>query len=129
MASRRASPRILKASTSTNSAVEAAARFHQMMGSRASSNSNRLRELAERAGIPGYLVDGAADMHRDWFDGKNVVGVTAGASAPEVLVQQVISQLRDWGAKVPQEIAGREEHVIFGLPRELRRPEVGPGSA
>jgi 4-hydroxy-3-methylbut-2-en-1-yl diphosphate reductase len=100
-----------------------------VVGSRASSNSNRLRELAERAGIPGYLVDGAADMHRDWFDGKNVVGVTAGASAPEVLVQQVISQLRDWGAKVPQEIAGREEHVIFGLPRELRRPEVGPGSA
>ena len=100
-----------------------------VVGSRASSNSNRLRELAERAGIPGYLVDGAADMHREWFDGKNVVGVTAGASAPEVLVQQVISQLRDWGAKVPQEIAGREEHVIFGLPRELRRPEVGPGSA
>ena len=72
-----------------------------VVGSRASSNSNRLRELAERAGIPGYLVDGAADMHRDWFEGKNVVGVTAGASAPEVLVQEVINQLREWGAKVP----------------------------
>ena len=84
--------------------------------------------MADRAGIPGYLVDGAADMHRDWFDGKDVVGVTAGASAPEVLVQEVINQLREWGAKVPQEIAGREEHVIFGLPRELRRPEVGPAS-
>jgi 4-hydroxy-3-methylbut-2-enyl diphosphate reductase len=99
-----------------------------VVGSRASSNSNRLRELAERAGIPGYLVDGAADMHRDWFDGKQVVGVTAGASAPEVLVQEVINQLREWGAQVPEEIAGREEHVIFGLPRELRRPEVGPAS-
>src|ERR1700735_819028 len=96
-----------------------------VVGSRASSNSNRLRELADRAGIPGYLVDGAVDMHRDWFDGKNVVGVTAGASAPEVLVQEVINQLREWGAKVPEEIAGREEHVIFGLPRELRRPEGG----
>ena len=99
-----------------------------VVGSRTSSNSNRLRELADRAGIPGYLVDGAADLQRDWFDGKNVVGVTAGASAPEVLVQQVIKQLREWGAKVPEEIAGREEHVIFGLPRALRRPEVGPAS-
>jgi 4-hydroxy-3-methylbut-2-enyl diphosphate reductase len=97
-----------------------------VVGSRTSSNSNRLRELAERAGIPGYLVDGPQDIHRDWFDGKGVVGVTAGASAPEILVQQVISQLREWGARIPTEIAGREEHVIFGLPRELRRAEDAP---
>jgi len=96
-----------------------------VVGSKTSSNSNRLRELAERAGIPGYLVDGPQDMHRDWFNDKTVVGVTAGASAPEVLVQQVITQLREWGAKVPTEISGREEHVIFGLPRELRRAGEG----
>ena len=68
-----------------------------VVGSRASSNSNRLRELADRAGIPGYLVDGPEDLQREWFDGKQAVGVTAGASAPEVLVQQVIEQLRSWG--------------------------------
>ena len=95
-----------------------------VVGSKASSNSNRLRELADRAGINGYLVDGPQDMHRAWFEGKQIVGVTAGASAPEVLVQQVIAQLRDWGAELPREIAGREEHIIFGLPRELRRPQA-----
>ena len=94
-----------------------------VVGSKTSSNSNRLRELAERANIPGYLVDGPQDMHREWFVDKAVVGVTAGASAPEILVQQVITQLREWGALVPTEISGREEHVIFGLPRELRRAD------
>ena len=92
-----------------------------VVGSRSSSNSNRLRELAERAGIPGYLIDGPADLHREWLDGKRVVGVTAGASAPEILVQQVLEQLARWGAEVPREVLGREEHVIFSLPRELRR--------
>ena len=92
-----------------------------VVGSRASSNSNRLRELAERGGIPGYLIDGPADLRREWLDGKRVVGVTAGASAPEVLVQQVIEQLARWGAAMPREVIGREEHVIFTLPRELRR--------
>ena len=92
-----------------------------VVGSRASSNSNRLRELAERVGIPGYLIDGPADLHREWLDGKRIVGVTAGASAPEVLVQQVIEQLARWGAERPREIVGREEQVIFALPRELRR--------
>ncbi len=91
-----------------------------VVGSKASSNSNRLRELAERAGIPGYLVDGAADLRREWFEGKEVVGLTAGASAPELLVQQVITQLRAWGGELPTEIAGREEHVVFGLPKGLR---------
>ena len=92
-----------------------------VVGSRASSNSNRLRELAERVGIPGYLIDGPADLHREWLEGKRTVGVTAGASAPEVLVQQVIEQLARWGAEPPREIVGREEQVIFALPRELRR--------
>jgi 4-hydroxy-3-methylbut-2-enyl diphosphate reductase len=95
-----------------------------VVGSRSSSNSNRLRELAERAGIPGYLVDGPADLKREWFEGKSSIGVTAGASAPEILVQRVLEQLRSWGAQLPREIAGREERVTFGLPRELRR--AGP---
>jgi len=92
-----------------------------VVGSRSSSNSNRLRELADRAGIPGYLIDGPADLHREWLEGKQVIGVTAGASAPEVLVQQVLEQLARWGAERPREVIGREEHVIFTLPRELRR--------
>ena len=92
-----------------------------VVGSRSSSNSNRLRELAERSGVPGYLVDGPDDMSREWFDGKRTVGVTAGASAPELLVQQVLTRLKSWGAEMQQEVVGREEHVLFSLPRELRR--------
>lgn len=92
-----------------------------VVGSRASSNSNRLRELGERAGVPGYLVDGPQDLQREWFEGKRSVGLTAGASAPEVLVRAVLEQLRQWGAEVPREVAGREETITFGLPRELRR--------
>ena len=91
-----------------------------VVGSRTSSNSNRLRELADRAGVPGYLVDDADDLRRDWFTGRKAVGVTAGASAPELLVQQVVARLREWGGEVPAELAGREEHVVFALPRALR---------
>src|SRR6202140_4747278 len=91
-----------------------------VVGSRSSSNSNRLRELADRAGIPGYLVDGADDLQREWLDGKSTVGVTAGASAPEVRVQQVVERLRNWGAELPAELTGCEEQVVFGLPRALR---------
>ena len=98
-----------------------------VVGSRASSNSNRLRELADRAGIPGYLVDGPADLQREWFAGKRAIGLTAGASAPELLVQQVIEQLTRWGAQSPREVTGREEQVYFALPRELRRPSDGNG--
>jgi len=97
-----------------------------VVGSRSSSNSNRLRELADRAGIPGYLVDGPEELCAGWFDGKHTVGVTAGASAPEVLVQKVIEQLVRWGASAPREIVGREEHVLFTLPRELRRAPEKP---
>ena len=91
-----------------------------VVGSRTSSNSNRLRELADRAGIPGYLVDGPDDLQREWFSGKQAVGVTAGASAPELLVQEVVERLRSWGGQVPEEVIGREERVSFTLPRELR---------
>jgi len=96
-----------------------------VVGSRTSSNSNRLRELADRAGVPGYLVDGPDDLHAEWFTGKSAVGVTAGASAPELLVQQVVERLREWGGEAPVEVNGREENVFFGLPRELRKlPEA-----
>jgi len=98
-----------------------------VVGSRSSSNSNRLRELAERAGIPGYLVDGPEDLHREWFDNKSTVGVSAGASAPELLVQRVLEQLRAWGADAPLEVVGREERVYFALPRGLR--QHGSGSS
>jgi len=91
-----------------------------VVGSTSSSNSNRLRELADRAGIPGYLVDGPDNLQREWFEGRSAVGVTAGASAPELLVQQVVERLRSWGGSVPREILGREENVVFSLPRALR---------
>jgi 4-hydroxy-3-methylbut-2-enyl diphosphate reductase len=91
-----------------------------VVGSVTSSNSNRLVELGSRAGVPSHLVDGAADLKREWFDGKRCVGLSAGASAPEVLVQEVIEQLKTWGAEAPTELSGRIEHVVFGLPRELR---------
>jgi 4-hydroxy-3-methylbut-2-enyl diphosphate reductase len=92
-----------------------------VVGSKSSSNSNRLRELADRTGVPGYLVDGAADLKREWFEERRAVGVTAGASAPELLVQQVIERLRSWGGELPLEQRGAEEHVVFALPRQLRR--------
>ena len=91
-----------------------------VVGSQSSSNSNRLREMADKARIPGYLVDGPEQLHREWFDGAKTVGVTAGASAPEILVKGVVAQLRQWGGEVVEELKGREEHVIFALPRTLR---------
>jgi len=92
-----------------------------VVGSTTSSNSNRLRELADKAGIRGYLVDGPADLRREWFAGIEAVGVTAGASAPELLVQRVVEQLREWGGHPAVEVVGREENVVFALPKELRR--------
>jgi 4-hydroxy-3-methylbut-2-enyl diphosphate reductase len=91
-----------------------------VVGSEASSNSNRLRELADKAGKPGYLVDGPENLRREWFAGVDAVGVTAGASAPEVLVQGVIGQLRQWGGQTVEELVGRPEHVVFSLPKPLR---------
>jgi len=91
-----------------------------VVGSPNSSNSNRLREIAEQLGKPAHLIDTAADMHQDWFDNVDVIGVTAGASAPEVLVQEVIAQLQNWGAETTSEIKGIEEKVVFTLPKELK---------
>ena len=91
-----------------------------VVGSPNSSNSNRLRELAERMGAEAHLLDRAADIDPEWLQDKHSIGVTAGASAPEILVQEVIDRLCSLGASAPVEIAGRPENVIFTLPRELR---------
>ena len=91
-----------------------------VVGSQSSSNSNRLREIATTRGIDGYLVDGADDLRPEWFEGKRAVGVTAGASAPESLVQQVVARLREWGGQEGIEVIGREESIVFGLPQLLR---------
>ena len=91
-----------------------------VVGSRSSSNSNRLRELAEKQGTPAYLIDGPEDIDPAWLVDKTAIGVTAGASAPEVLARQVIARLRDLGATAVSESAGRAENVIFALPKELR---------
>jgi len=91
-----------------------------VVGSPNSSNSNRLRELAERMATPAYLIDGAEDLQKSWFDGVERIGITAGASAPEVLVRGVIQQLQAWGATGADELAGREENITFSMPKELR---------
>ncbi|MEM8661667.1 MAG: 4-hydroxy-3-methylbut-2-enyl diphosphate reductase [Pseudomonadota bacterium] len=91
-----------------------------VVGSPNSSNSNRLRELAERMDTEAYLIDGADDIDPRWLEGKTRIGVTAGASAPEVLVKEVLEGLRKHGAKAPVELLGRPENVTFSLPRELR---------
>ncbi|MEE4216734.1 MAG: 4-hydroxy-3-methylbut-2-enyl diphosphate reductase [Xanthomonadales bacterium] len=91
-----------------------------VVGSVNSSNSNRLRELAEKQGIRAFLVDGAADIRDEWMSDISAVGVTAGASAPESLVQGVIERLRQAGGDVVQELSGRPETMEFALPKELR---------
>lgn len=92
-----------------------------VVGSPNSSNSNRLRELAERLGAKAYLIDNASQMDKNWFDGVQSVGVTAGASAPEVLIQEVLDTLQDWGGEQPTELSGIEENVTFSLPKSLTR--------
>jgi 4-hydroxy-3-methylbut-2-enyl diphosphate reductase len=91
-----------------------------VVGSINSSNSNRLRELAEKRGIPAYLIDGAEDIRDEWLAGVESIGVTAGASAPESLVQGVIDQLKNKGGQQVQELTGIHESMEFALPRELR---------
>jgi len=91
-----------------------------VVGSPTSSNSNRLRELAERCGCNAYLIDGAEDIQQQWIAKAGAVGVTAGASAPEVLVSGVIEKLVELGAKPPKELDGVTETISFSLPRELR---------
>jgi len=90
-----------------------------VVGSPTSSNSNRLRELAERLGTPAYMVDGAQDLRPEWFDGRARVGLTAGASAPDVLVQAVIDRLKQLGAVSVRNIDGVKETVEFPLPLGL----------
>jgi 4-hydroxy-3-methylbut-2-enyl diphosphate reductase len=91
-----------------------------VVGSVNSSNSNRLRELAEKQGISAFLIDGAEDIQADWLQGIKHVGVTAGASAPESLVQGVIDRLRSEGGMEVEELSGRAENMEFALPRQLR---------
>ncbi|MDX7923979.1 4-hydroxy-3-methylbut-2-enyl diphosphate reductase [Aeromonas rivipollensis] len=91
-----------------------------VVGSRNSSNSNRLRELAEKVGARAYLIDDASMIESPWLEGVERIGVTAGASAPDVLVQNVIARLRELGGKIVTEHPGREENVVFEVPPELR---------
>lgn len=91
-----------------------------VVGSKNSSNSNRLAELAQRVGKPAYLIDSAADIKETWLQGVSNIGVTAGASAPDVLVQEVIRRLKILGGKDVQELSGREENIVFEVPKELR---------
>lgn len=91
-----------------------------VVGSTNSSNSNRLRELSENIGVPSYLVDKPEQIQKQWFDSVDIVGVTAGASAPEILVKQVIDQIKHWGGSVVNEANGPRENVSFSLPIELR---------
>ncbi|NBL82772.1 4-hydroxy-3-methylbut-2-enyl diphosphate reductase [Proteus sp. G2674] len=91
-----------------------------VVGSKNSSNSNRLAELAQRAGKPSYLIDSAEDIDETWVSHANIVGVTAGASAPDILVQQVLARLKAFGAEEVIELSGREENIVFEVPKELR---------
>jgi 4-hydroxy-3-methylbut-2-enyl diphosphate reductase len=91
-----------------------------VVGSANSSNSNRLREIAERLGVPAHLIDGADDIHAAWLDGAGTVGVTAGASAPEASVAEVLERLRVLGATQVDELPGDRESVHFPLPAKLR---------
>ncbi|WP_411369020.1 4-hydroxy-3-methylbut-2-enyl diphosphate reductase [Pseudidiomarina salilacus] len=95
-----------------------------VVGARNSSNSNRLRELAEKMGTPAHLIDDASCIQQQWLEGVASVGVTAGASAPEILVKDVIKQLQAWGGEAVSERSGREENVTFSIPPELRVVEV-----
>ena len=95
-----------------------------VLGSPESSNSNRLRELAERMNVPAYLLDDPDQLEVSWLNGAGVIGVTAGASAPENLVQALISRLVSLGAQSPEELQGIEENMVFALPKALRVGKV-----
>jgi 4-hydroxy-3-methylbut-2-enyl diphosphate reductase len=106
-----------------------------VVGSPNSSNSNRLREVAENRGVPAYMIDRVEELRPEWIAGRKRVGVTAGASAPEVLVQHVLARLAALGANDVRELDGTLERVVFPMPKGLtslataKSPEVGPGSA
>ena len=114
---------ICYATQNRQDAVRALARQCQVVlvvGSANSSNSNRLREVAEAQGARAWMIDGPDDIRREWLAGAETIGLTAGASAPEILVQQVVERLREWGAVKTDEQAGVAENVEFPVPRELR---------
>jgi 4-hydroxy-3-methylbut-2-enyl diphosphate reductase len=90
-----------------------------VVGSPNSSNSNRLREVAQSRGTAAYMVDNASQLQPQWIAGRHRVGVTAGASAPEILVKEVVARLRELGAERITQLEGRDEHVVFALPRQL----------
>jgi 4-hydroxy-3-methylbut-2-enyl diphosphate reductase len=91
-----------------------------VVGSPNSSNSNRLKEVAERIGTEAYLIDNETEINQDWLAGKNNIGLTAGASAPAELVENVIAKLRDWGISVVTNQDGKEENIVFSLPKDLQ---------
>lgn len=118
---------ICYATTNRQNAVEELAKQSDLVlvvGSKNSSNSNRLAELASRMGVTSRLIDDADDIDPNWLRDVNVIGITAGASAPEVLVQSVVSRLRELGADSVEDLEGCEENTVFEVPRELRIQEV-----
>ena len=92
-----------------------------IVGSPNSSNSNRLREVAERLGVPARLIDNADEIEHEWLEGKSKIGLSAGASAPEILVDRVLQRLREWGVEKVIQDKGRQENVVFSLPAELKQ--------
>ena len=94
-----------------------------VVGSPNSSNSTRLKEISQKVGVPAYLIDNAGEIQRAWLEGKQCIGITAGASAPEVLVEEVIQKLKNWGAVSVNEAPGKQEKVVFSLPKELAKSE------
>ena len=91
-----------------------------VVGSKNSSNSNRLRELSEKLATPAYLIDNAGDINPAWLHGKSCIGLTAGASAPELLVQNVVERLKQLGVSQVSELDGQLEKIEFSLPKELK---------
>ena len=100
-----------------------------VVGSQNSSNSTRLMEISQKKGVPAYLIDNVTEIQREWLQGKAKIGLTAGASAPEVLVEEVIEQLKEWGVENVVEAPGIQESVVFSLPRELYRGAAREGQA
>ena len=118
---------ICYATTNRQEAVRELAKLSDLVlvvGSKNSSNSNRLAELASRMGIKSQLLDDPSDIQADWFNDVKTIGITAGASAPEELVQSIISRLKEFGANTIEELQGLEENMVFEVPKELRIKEV-----
>jgi len=118
---------ICYATTNRQEAVRELAKLSDLVlvvGSKNSSNSNRLAELASRMGVKSQLLDDPSDIQADWFNDVKTIGITAGASAPEELVQSIISRLQEFGANTIEELQGLEENMFFEVPKELRIKEV-----